>query len=101
MVEKFLSLEQVSVQTGGRLLLDNLDLTINYGEQWAISGPSGSGKTVLAQLLAGRHYHTGRIEYYFGAGSGEMEAGGPGDGRVEAGHSGRIVLVDQQHRFKN
>ena len=79
MVEKFLSLEQVSVQMGGRLLLDNLDFTMNRGEQWVISGPSGSGKTVLAQTLAGRHYHTGQIDIV----------------------TGRVVLVEQQHRFKN
>src|SRR5258708_6132253 len=89
MAEKFLSLEQVSVQMGGRWLLDNLTLTIHRGEQWAITGPSGSGKTVLAQTLTGRHYYSGRIGYYLGA------------AEPAAGHSHRIVLVDQQHRFKN
>ena len=126
MAEKFLSLERVSVQMGGRWLLDNLDLTINRGEQWAITGPSGSGKTVLAQTLSGRHHYSGRIGYYFGAGSGEsgIEIGPEGrsktgtseqgageqtlkggEERVKSGertgHSHRIVLVDQQHRFKN
>jgi len=107
MVEEYLRLERVSVVIGGRQLLDNLDLTINRGEQWVISGPSGSGKTVLAQTLAGRHYHTGKIEYGLAAGasgkdSGQVEAGGAGGGREEKGaHSGRVVLVEQQHRFKN
>ncbi|HWK05226.1 MAG TPA: ATP-binding cassette domain-containing protein [Puia sp.] len=101
MAEKFLSLEQVSVQMGGRWLLDNLDLTINRGEQWAITGPSGSGKTVLAQTLSGRYHHTGRIGYYFGAGSGKPAIEIGPEGGAKAGHSHRIVLVDQQHRFKN
>jgi len=81
MAEKFLSLEQMSVQIGGKFLLDNLTLTIHRGEQWAITGPSGSGKTLLAHTLAGRHFYTGRID--------------------TVAHSHRITLVEQQHRFKN
>jgi len=92
MTEKFLSLDKLSVQMGGRNLLDNLTLTMYRGEQWAITGPSGSGKTVLAHTLTGRHFYTGRIGYYF---AGEEE----GEGVTASRH--RIVLVEQQHRFKN
>jgi molybdate transport system ATP-binding protein len=79
MDEKFLELEQVSVQTGNVVLLERLDLMIHRGEQWAITGPSGSGKTVLAHTLMGRHFYTGRI-------SPEIP---------------RVAIVEQQHRFKN
>jgi ABC-type molybdenum transport system ATPase subunit/photorepair protein PhrA len=61
MDEKFLELEQVSVQIGNVVLLERLDLMIHRGEQWAITGPLGSGKTVLAHTLTGRHFYTGRI----------------------------------------
>jgi molybdate transport system ATP-binding protein len=89
MDERFLVLEQVSVSLGGVFVLDRLDLTIRRREQWAITGPSGGGKTVLAHTLAGRHYYTGRVGYYFGEGG--VAAGGP------EGH--RIAVVEQQHRF--
>lgn len=94
MAEKFLTLEGVSVQMGGRFLLDNLNLTINRGEQWAITGAAGSGKTVLAHTLSGRHFYTGRVGYYFGDGANGVEPGA-------SEHSHRVVLVEQQHRFKN
>src|ERR1700730_12455706 len=99
MAEKFLLLDQVSVQMGGRLLLDNLTLTINRGEQWVITGPSGSGKTLLAHTLSGRHFYTGRIGYYFG-GQEETAVEARADKTWATGYSRRIVLVEQQHRFK-
>jgi molybdate transport system ATP-binding protein len=75
----FLALEGLSVQLAGAQLLDALDWTIKKGEQWALTGPSGSGKTVLAHTLLGHHYHTGTLQIA----------------------TGRIELVEQQHRFKN
>ena len=116
MDSKFLELNEISVSLGGVLLLDRIDLTIRRGEQWAITGPSGGGKTVLAHTLAGRHFYTGRIGYYFdGEGADEaLDEGGSTDvgaeagesreepiGRAEAGSPGmhRIAIVEQQHRF--
>src|SRR5882762_7585713 len=81
MTGNFLSLEGLSVQLGGKKALNNLDLNILYGEQWAITGPSGSGKTVLAHTLTGRHFYSGKINYH--------------DPRV------KIAIVEQQHRFLN
>ncbi|HEY4063771.1 MAG TPA: ATP-binding cassette domain-containing protein [Puia sp.] len=78
MAEKFLELEQVTVQIGGIALLEKLDLQIYRGEQWTVTGPSGSGKTVLAHTLMGKHFYTGRI-----------------------GPEHRIGMVEQQHRFQN
>jgi molybdate transport system ATP-binding protein len=81
MTEKFLSLEGISVQLGGKKILNDVHLNILRGEQWAITGPSGSGKSVLAQTLMGRHYHSGQINYH--------------------GNRVKIAIVDQQHRFLN
>jgi len=75
----FLTLEGVSVQLGGALLLDHLDWTIQPGEQWAITGPSGSGKSLLAHTLLGKHFFTGNLTIT----------------------TDRIAIVEQQHRFRN
>lgn len=81
MAENFLSLEGLSVNLGGKQILNRLDLNILKGEQWAITGPSGSGKTILAHTLMGQHFYTGQLHFHQ-----------PGT---------RIAIVDQQHRFLN
>ena len=48
-----ISVEQASVEAGGRLILEGVDLQIRAGESLAITGPSGSGKTTLLLLVAG------------------------------------------------
>jgi molybdate transport system ATP-binding protein len=78
MDNSFLILEGVAVQIGGAKLLDGLSWKIERGEQWAVVGPSGSGKTVLGHVLIGRQFAGGAIRP---------------EGR-------RIVMVEQQHRFR-
>jgi lincosamide and streptogramin A transport system ATP-binding/permease protein len=48
-----LAAEGLSVEAGGRVLIDHLDLRIERGERIAIEGPNGSGKTLLLQTLCG------------------------------------------------
>ncbi|NNE43404.1 MAG: ATP-binding cassette domain-containing protein, partial [Gemmatimonadetes bacterium] len=38
--------------TGGRALLDRLELTIHSNEYVAVVGPNGAGKSLLLQLLS-------------------------------------------------
>lgn len=87
MAEIFLSLTGVTVELGGLRLLDGIDWTISRGEQWAVTGPSGSGKTVLAHVIMGRHFSSGRIDFF------DQESDG---GRTGAQ---RVAIVEQQHRF--
>jgi len=86
MAEKFLELENVTVQSGGTKVLNDIGFVINKKEQWAIIGPSGSGKTLLANVIAGKIFHSGRIDYRF---------------PTKENNKSNIVVVDQQHRFKN
>src|SRR5450432_2485438 len=86
MAEKFLELQNVTVKTGAATVLENINLIIQSNEQWAIIGSSGSGKTVLAHTLAGKHFYSGRIVYFF---------------PVKKNNKSTIVVVEQQHRFKN
>lgn len=84
MAEVFLQLDNVTVRAGERTILQNLSVTVHQQEQWAIVGPSGSGKTVLAHTLAGKHFFSGSITF-----------------NKNLQHKPTVVIVDQQHRFKN
>ena len=50
-----LSAENLSLQRGHRLLLQDFNLTLNPGDGLAIRGANGSGKTTLLRALAGLH----------------------------------------------
>ncbi|MFL5748241.1 MAG: ATP-binding cassette domain-containing protein [Niastella sp.] len=78
-------LTDVSVTANGVDILKNINLTIQPGEQWAIVGRSGSGKTTLAQALAGRIFHSGAVSFHL----------------PNHTHANRILLIEQQHHFKN
>ncbi len=45
------TLKNVTVQLGGRTVLDNLSLDIAAGQVTAIMGPSGAGKTIIMRLI--------------------------------------------------
>lgn len=80
-----LKVHSITVRENEKNVIDNLSFTIQHGEQWAIVGPSGSGKTTLLNTLAGRHSHSGEVSI--------------GESNDES--SQKLVLVEQQHRFKN
>lgn len=48
-----LSFEQVALIRGGRLLFDELDLTLEEGGGIHLTGPNGTGKSSLIRLAAG------------------------------------------------
>ncbi|WP_129672975.1 ATP-binding cassette domain-containing protein [Candidatus Chloroploca sp. Khr17] len=50
-----ITLEEVTVQAGGRTILHELNLGVAAGEHLVIVGPSGAGKSSLAGLLLGWH----------------------------------------------
>jgi molybdate transport system ATP-binding protein len=78
-------LTDVSVTFNGIELLKQINLTIQPGEQWAIVGRSGSGKTTLAHALTGRVFHSGTVSFHL----------------PNYTHANRILLIEQQHQFKN
>ncbi|TVS10335.1 MAG: ABC transporter ATP-binding protein [Wenzhouxiangella sp.] len=46
-----ITLSNVTVRLGGRLVLDNLSLDIPSGKVTAVMGPSGAGKTTILRLI--------------------------------------------------
>jgi heme exporter protein A len=52
-VSALLSLKDVTLRRGGRLLFERLSLTLEAGEALQLRGPNGSGKSSLLRLAAG------------------------------------------------
>ncbi|HEX8461890.1 MAG TPA: ATP-binding cassette domain-containing protein [Segetibacter sp.] len=75
-----LEAKNISVNKNGKKVLDNISFSMEAGEQWAITGTSGSGKTTLLKVLTGEVFFTGTVTI--------------GEGQT-------MVLVEQQHYFKN
>ncbi|MDL9937152.1 ATP-binding cassette domain-containing protein [Gordonia sp. ABSL1-1] len=48
----------IDVVRSGRLLLDDVSLTVHPGEHWALLGPNGAGKSTLMAMLGAREHPT-------------------------------------------
>ncbi|MBI1342290.1 MAG: ATP-binding cassette domain-containing protein [Terrimonas sp.] len=78
----FLSLHHITVKRGSEFILKDIGFCIREQEQWAITGPVGSGKTTLAKVITGSIFYQGQVRYY-------------------REPTPAVMLVEQQHRFKN
>ena len=85
MGEPIAVIEGLSASYGGAKVLSDISFTLNEDDCLAIVGPVGSGKTTLAKALSGRLFRTGTV--YFKS-------------RTDRVHPS-ILLVEQQHHFKN
>lgn len=85
MINCLAEIKNLSVTRNKTQLLTNVNLTVLNNEQWAVIGHSGSGKTTLAHALTGSIFFSGEINFHYS----------------DPSNKRKIMLVEQQHHFKN
>ncbi len=63
-----IALENVSVQRGGQMLLQDVSMHIHCGQLTVLIGQNGAGKTTLIRALLGEYAHSGSIRHVDGEG---------------------------------
>jgi len=93
-----LTIIHANLKLGSTIVFNNLDLTVNKGENWALVGESGSGKSALLQVIAGKfHLCAGSIRYHFHE---EFLHNHPHPDAHLTFHR-LIALVESRHHFRN
>ena len=95
MKENVLKVENVTMQFGGVVAVDNLNLEVGKGEIVALIGPNGAGKSTLFRSILGQMSYKGSITF--------SPAGGPAirlaDGEITGGTRPLVGYVPQAPSF--
>lgn len=94
MIYPLLSIQNISTKLQGHKILDDITLTINKGEHWAVIGKSGSGKSSLLRAIVGKQgLSAGTISYNLEKFVTTKFSQSP--------LSQKIALIESRHHFKN
>lgn len=80
-----LTIKKLRKSMGGRLLFEEADMTVNWGERVALVGANGTGKSTIFKIILGKEEKDGgsvAIDEYGMVGYLEQEAGNPGEATV-------------------
>ena len=94
-----LTIKKMTKALGGRVLFENAELTINWGERVALVGPNGAGKSTLFKIILGEEESdSGTVdrEEYGLVGYLAQEAGDPGEAsilEISMGISDELIKV--------
>ena len=66
MSEKILRLENITMQFGGVIAVNNMNLEVGEGEIVSLIGPNGAGKTTAFNVITGVYQPTNRAVWYPG-----------------------------------
>ena len=78
MAKNVLHVENVTMQFGGVVAVNNLSMDVNEGEIVALIGPNGAGKTTAFNVITGVYTPTnGKVEFL-----GEVIAEGKPQGKL-------------------
>jgi len=64
MSENVLKVENVTMQFGGVVAVDNMNLEVNVGEIISLIGPNGAGKTTAFNVITGVYPPTNGVVYF-------------------------------------
>ena len=85
MSQNVLHVENVTMQFGGVVAVNNLSMDVNEGEIVALIGPNGAGKTTAFNCITGVYEPTnGRVDYY-----GKTIVENFPSGRMKRGYQGK------------
>src|SRR5260370_24969859 len=66
MTHPLLSLRNITVELGGKCILNGVSAQIMHGQITALIGPDGSGKTTLLRTMLGENAYRGEIRFHCG-----------------------------------
>ncbi|HEY4196453.1 MAG TPA: ATP-binding cassette domain-containing protein [Mucilaginibacter sp.] len=93
-----LSVTNAVLKLGNVPVFNNLNFSVNKGENWALIGESGSGKSTLLQVIAGKfHLSGGNIRYHFHEDF--LQKQHPEDAHLTFHRL--IAFVESRHHFRN
>jgi molybdate transport system ATP-binding protein len=98
MASPIFSIQHGTVRSLNTVLFNELNITINKGDNLALVGESGSGKSALLQTIAGNlNVTSGTVNHYFFEDYLKLHPGNPDN----LTYHKLIALVESKHHFKN